>query len=87
MKYGGVDATSIFPVQVCILWFRRYMNYLTCLVGPQVSALCDGKDGAVNPYVILDSTNQTVNTDAQYYDFRPYQSNDYRPDWYYEMMI
>jgi chitin synthase len=58
--------------------------YLTCL---QVSALCDGKAGAVNPYVILDSTNQTVNTDAQYHDFRAYVSNDYRPDWYYEMMI
>jgi chitin synthase len=44
-------------------------------------------DGAVNPYVILDSTNQTFNPDAQYHDFRAYLSNDYRPDWYFEMMI
>jgi len=64
-----------------------YELCLICLVGSQVSALCDGKDGAINPYVILDSTNQTVNTDAQYHDFRAYMSNDYRPDWYYEIMI
>jgi len=28
MKYGGVDATSIFPVQVCVQWFGRHMNYV-----------------------------------------------------------
>ena len=66
MKYSGVDASGIFPVQV--------------------SALCNGVDGAVNPYVILDSTNQTFNPDAIYHDFRAYDQYDYRPDWYFEMM-
>lgn len=52
----------------------------------QVSALCDGVDGAINPYVILDSTNQTFNPDAIYHDFRAYNQYDYRADWYFEMM-
>ncbi|KAF8313908.1 chitin synthase-domain-containing protein [Cantharellus anzutake] len=67
MKYGGLDATSLFPVQV--------------------SALCEGVNGPVNPYVLLSSTNQSVNVEAQYHDFRAFNQYDYRPDWYFEMMI
>lgn len=50
----------------------------------QVSALCNGITGTVDPYVVLDSSNVT-DTNAQYHDFRA-QTNDYRPDWYFETM-
>jgi chitin synthase len=59
----------------------------------QVSALCNGKDGEVDPSVLLDykSTNYTntnvavSSTDpiAQYHDFRWF-TNDSRPDWWWE---
>ncbi|BCR88185.1 chitin synthase class Va [Aspergillus chevalieri] len=62
----------------------------------QVSALCQGKDGHVDPTVLLDykSTNvsgtatATSDTDpnSKYHDFR-YYTNDYRPDWFTEQMI
>ncbi|CAL1709779.1 unnamed protein product [Somion occarium] len=65
MKYGGVSADSIFPVQV--------------------SALCNGVDGNVSPYVQLDSSNVT-DDNAQYHDFRAW-TDDSRPDWYFESMV
>ncbi|OCF76617.1 chitin synthase [Kwoniella mangroviensis CBS 8886] len=65
MQYGGLDASSLFPVQV--------------------SALCDGVNTPISPYVTLDSTN-TTDVFMQYHDFRAY-TNDSRPDWYAEMMI
>lgn len=51
----------------------------------QVSALCNGVDGSVSPWVTLDNTNtsSTVTAVANYHDFRAYQT-DSRPDWYYE---
>ncbi|KAL0946000.1 hypothetical protein HGRIS_012276 [Hohenbuehelia grisea] len=51
----------------------------------QVSALCDGIDGNVSPFVNLDSANNT-DVNAQYHDFR-ISSNDSRPDWYFESMV
>ncbi|KAF8905955.1 glycosyltransferase family 2 protein [Gymnopilus junonius] len=45
----------------------------------QVSALCDGITGTVNPYVTLNSKNNT-DPNAQYHDFRVF-TNDSRPDW------
>ncbi|KAF9484250.1 glycosyltransferase family 2 protein [Pholiota conissans] len=51
----------------------------------QVSALCNGVTGSVNPYVILDSKNNT-DVNAQYHDFRVF-TNDSRPDWYFERMV
>lgn len=75
-KYAGIDATSLFPVQV--------------------SALCQGKDGSVDPTVQLDytSTNtsgsvtviSTTDLNRKYHDFR-YFTNDSRPDWFFEQMI
>jgi chitin synthase len=50
----------------------------------QVSALCDGVTGSVNPYVVLDSSNVT-DPNAQYHDFRVF-TGDSRPDWYFESM-
>ncbi|KAK5087007.1 hypothetical protein LTR05_004178 [Lithohypha guttulata] len=75
-KYAGVDATSLFPVQV--------------------SALCQGVDGTIDPTVQLDyaSTNysgvasviSTNDPNRQYHDFRSF-TNDSRPDWFFEQMM
>ncbi|KAI0922672.1 hypothetical protein AcV5_009583 [Taiwanofungus camphoratus] len=51
----------------------------------QVSALCNGVNGNVSPYVVLDSSNNT-DANAQYHDFRAW-TNDPRPDWYFEAMV
>ncbi|KAH9903379.1 glycosyltransferase family 2 protein [Cubamyces lactineus] len=50
----------------------------------QVSALCNGITGSVNPYVVLTSSNNT-DVNAQYHDFRSW-TTDPRPDWYFEQM-
>ncbi|KAL1994846.1 hypothetical protein VTN49DRAFT_1033 [Thermomyces lanuginosus] len=75
-RYAGVDATSLFPVQV--------------------SALCQGVDGHIDPSVQLDykPTNvtgsptaiSTTDPNAVYHDFRAF-TNDSRPDWFAEQMI
>lgn len=73
LKYGGTDASELFPVQV--------------------SALCQGKTGSVNPYVTLNSVNTTDDANNIYHDFRAYRSTgdgdwyNYRPDWYFEQMV
>ncbi|KAI1265793.1 glycosyltransferase family 2 protein [Xylariaceae sp. FL1019] len=74
-QYGGLDISSLFPVQV--------------------SALCQGKNGNVDPSVLLDytSTNRTgsasvVNsqdTNSVYHDYRYFRPL-YQPDWFYERM-
>ncbi|PWY74457.1 hypothetical protein BO70DRAFT_398773 [Aspergillus heteromorphus CBS 117.55] len=68
----------------------------TGLFPVQVSALCPGKDGSVDPTVLLDyeptnvtgsaTTVSTTDTNYQYHDFR-YFTNDSRPDWFEEQMI
>ena len=75
-KYAGLDATTLFPVQV--------------------SALCRGKDGRIDPSLLLDYTPTNLtgsptrisNTDpnSRYHDFRHF-TNDSRPDWFVETMI
>lgn len=53
----------------------------------QVSALCNGINGKVDPYVVLNSDNATAtDPNAQYHDFRV-TTNDPRPDWYFEQMV
>jgi chitin synthase len=49
-----------------------------------VSALCNGVNGGVSPYVTLNFDNNT-DVNAQYHDFR-FFTNDSRPDWYFETM-
>ena len=76
MKYAGIDATSLFPVQV--------------------SALCQGKDGSINPAIQLDYANTNItgstetlsiaDTNWKYHDFRWF-TNDSRPDWFFEQMV
>ncbi|KAJ7506209.1 glycosyltransferase family 2 protein [Mycena galericulata] len=51
----------------------------------QVSALCNGVDGGVSPYVVFSSSNNT-DPNTQYHDFR-FFTNDSRPDWYFESMV
>lgn len=68
----------------------------TNLFPVQVSALCQGKDGHVDPSVLLNyiptntsgSLLSTLDTDpnAKYHDFR-YFTTDPRPDWFYEQMV
>ncbi|EHK48324.1 uncharacterized protein TrAtP1_001085 [Trichoderma atroviride] len=68
---------------------------ITSLFPVQVSALCDGVDGAIDPSVTLDykTTNFSgspaliSNTDAnaKFHDFRAF-TNVSQPDWFYEQM-
>ncbi|KFA61562.1 hypothetical protein S40285_03983 [Stachybotrys chlorohalonatus IBT 40285] len=61
----------------------------------QVSALCQGKDGTVDPTVTLDYKNTNITGSpllvdpddlvARYHDFRHF-TNDSRPDWFYEQL-
>lgn len=53
-----------------------------------MSALCDGIDGTVSPWLQINSVNSTASRDVNsvYHDFRAY-TNDSRPDWYYEQMV
>lgn len=51
----------------------------------QVSAVCNGVSGTVDPYLIFNTKNVT-DTNAQYHDFR-INTADYRPDWYFERMV
>ncbi|KAI0027842.1 glycosyltransferase family 2 protein [Vararia minispora EC-137] len=51
----------------------------------QVSALCNGISGTVSPFVYLNFKNTSSDTNSQYHDFRV-QTNDSRPDWYFESM-
>ncbi|KAJ8060251.1 hypothetical protein OCU04_010595 [Sclerotinia nivalis] len=76
LKYAGIDATGLFPIQV--------------------SALCQGTTGSIDPSVQLDYTSTNVSgsastvsstdTNAAYHDFRAFK-NDSRPDWFMEQMI
>ncbi|KAI9733811.1 MAG: hypothetical protein M1818_007078 [Claussenomyces sp. TS43310] len=75
LAYAGLDATSLFPVQV--------------------SSLCQGTSGLIDPSVQLDytSTNTTgsatiissTDLNAKYHDFRAFK-NDSRGEWFYDQM-
>lgn len=68
----------------------------TNLFPVQVSALCGGVDGSIDPAVQLNyqthnysgqsSLVSTTDTNAQYHDFR-WATNDSRPDWFTEQLI
>ncbi|KAF2817298.1 putative chitin synthase 8 [Mytilinidion resinicola] len=68
----------------------------TNLFPVQVSALCDGATGKVDPAVQLNYKNtnytssvnliSTTDNNARYHDFR-WATNDSRPDWWYEQQI
>jgi chitin synthase len=62
----------------------------------QVSALCNGKSGTIDPAVQLDYSNTNYSsstssasvddTNGRYHDFRTF-TNDSRPDWWYEQQF
>ncbi|EEH05914.1 chitin synthase [Histoplasma capsulatum G186AR] len=92
----GAFIPSHYPKIVPRKSLEKYAGLdATKLFPVQVSALCDGVDGQVDPSVPLDfrSTNRTgsvkVSRDddpnAQYHDFRAF-TDDYRPDWYWNQM-
>ncbi|KAK9320698.1 chitin synthase-domain-containing protein [Lipomyces orientalis] len=67
------------------------MNYggsdVSAMFPLQVSALCQGVDGSIDPSVTLDYNGEnTTDSNSIYHDFR-YFRNDSRPDWYFEQMI
>ncbi len=74
-QYGGLDITSLFPVQV--------------------SALCQGQYGSIDPAVLLDYKNTNItgsssvissqDLNSKYHDFR-YFTNDTRQDWFSQQM-
>ena len=76
LAYAGLDATSLFPIQV--------------------SALCQGVNGTIDPSIQLDYTQtntsgsanviSTTDTNFKYHDFRAF-TNDSRPDWFFEQMM
>jgi len=76
LKYAGLDATALFPVQL--------------------SSLCQGVNGNIDPSVQLDYTTTNITGSAnvisktdpnmRYHDFRSF-TTDPRPDWFYEQMI
>jgi chitin synthase len=88
---------SHYPSIVPDAALERYAGLdATALFPVQVSALCQGKDGRVDPSVQLDYTNtnttgtanqiSTTDTNWQYHDFRSF-TNDSRPDWFFEQML
>jgi chitin synthase len=89
-------ATAHYP---SIVPQKALLNYAgldaTALFPVQVSALCQGVNGTIDPAVQLDytSTNTSgsanvisaTDTNFKYHDFRAF-TNDSRPDWYFEQM-
>nr|AZQ26801.1 putative chitin synthase 4 [Ganoderma lucidum]QDK64613.1 chitin synthase [Ganoderma lucidum] len=74
---------------VSVVPLKSVLNYggtvADTLFPVQVSALCNGISGSVNPYVVLSSKNDSSEQNAQYHDFRSW-TDDPRPDWYWERM-
>lgn len=77
--------------------FKTYAGVdATALFPVQVSALCQGVNGTIDPSVLLDftpvnitgsaTTTSATDTNSGYHDFR-YFTTDYRPDWFAEQMI
>lgn len=91
------DLTNFIPSHYPnIIPKKSLLNYsgrdATNLFPVQVSALCAGVDGIINPAVQLNyqgtntSQDLTLDRNAKYHDFR-YFTNDSRPDWFYEQMM
>lgn len=93
----GSYAPRHYPSYLPTKMLTQYAGLdITALFPVQVSALCQGKDGSIDPHVTLDykSTNvsgspaviNSQDLNAKYHDFR-YFTNDSRPDWFSESMI
>ncbi|KAJ5899273.1 hypothetical protein N7495_004017 [Penicillium taxi] len=94
----GTFEDSHYPNIVPTKSLKKYAGTDASNLFPlQVSALCQGVNGKVDPSVPLDyrsnlntssSTTSSTSFDinAKYHDFR-YWTGDYRPDWFYEQMV
>lgn len=93
----GAFIPSHYPNIIPESSLKKYAGVdATGLFPVQVSALCQGTDGHVDPTVQLDYTSTNISgsvsvissTDPnqRYHDFR-YFTNDSRPDWFFEQMI
>lgn len=93
----GAFIPSHYPSIVPQAALQKYAGIdATDLFPVQVSALCQGTTGSIDPTVQLSyapsnvsgSANVISSTDlnARYHDFR-YFTNDSRPDWFFEQMI
>lgn len=77
--------TSIPVVQDEVI--KKYAGIDATPIFPvQVNALCNGRSGAISPWVQLTNEN-TSDVNAKYHDFRAIHPEDTRPDWYYESMV
>ncbi|KAI0406168.1 chitin synthase [Xylaria palmicola] len=92
----GTYAPHHYPSYITTKQITQYAGLdITSLFPVQVSALCQGKKGKVDPSVLLDykSTNVTGSANiissqdlnAVYHDYRFFTSK-YQPDWFYERM-
>ena len=93
----GAFMPNHYPFIVPQSSLKKYAGMdATDLFPVQVSALCQGKDGKVDPTVLLDYKPTNISGSAavisasdlnsKYHDFR-YFTNDSRPDWFYEQMM
>ena len=73
LAYAGLDATSLFPVQVSAL-----CNGVTGTVSPDIDLGYTNTNISGSPSVI-----GANDPNSKYHDFR-YFTNDYRPDWWWE---
>ncbi|KAI9750505.1 MAG: N-terminal acetyltransferase A complex catalytic subunit ard1 [Chaenotheca gracillima] len=94
----GAYMPSHYPPIIPQSALKKYAGLdATKLFPVQVSALCLGQNGKVDPTVVFDYTSTNVSgsptqvsntdTNSKYHDFRYFQEDgDYRPDWYTEQM-
>ena len=93
----GAFIPSHYPSIVPPSALEKYAGMdATDLFPVQVSALCQGKDGKIDPSVQLDYKSNNMSGSAsvisatdrnkKYHDFRHF-TNDSRPDWFYEQMM
>ncbi|ROW14540.1 hypothetical protein VPNG_03192 [Cytospora leucostoma] len=89
-------APSHYPSYISTTLLKKMAGEdITDLFPVQVSAMCQGVNGTVDPHVTLDYTSPNISgsssTDlaklySKYHDFR-YWTNDSRPDWFSEQMV
>ncbi|KAI8628251.1 glycosyltransferase family 2 protein [Xylariaceae sp. FL1651] len=92
----GAYSTHHYPSYLDPKTLTQYGGLdITALFPVQVSALCQGKNGEVDPSVLLDYKSDNVTGSASvinsqdqnsvYHDYR-YFTTKYQPDWFYERM-
>lgn len=72
-KYAGIDATSLFPVQVSALCLGKSGTGDPTVILDSVPTNVSGSAAVISG----------LDTNAKYHDFR-FNTDDYRPDWWYE---